>query len=752
MNHHSPRHGRLTLPIETGIDDTIRGIVERLHPDAVRNSDGTDLPAIARELVDTVYATYFPTRGDHAWSDSHPGERIHQYLMSEPVTAFAAEPLTIDVMRGYFAQQFAPELDCDTDLYWQVIDRTAGEPLPPQAYSIAPAPPIPIDREEEAHDSGSLDAEAASARVTVAHPTPHHVYTVNFLARQIWDSTQIYNYLTNDWAKDPGRRKDRPYDPAYPETWRHIREALADWLVGHPEVDVVRFTSFFYHFTLVFNQRAEEKYVDWFGYSAAVSVPALEDFHREYGYRLTPEDFVDEGFYNNPFRLPSPHFRDWLDFTSRRVSRMAADLVRTVHAEGREAIMFLGDNWIGTEPYGPYFPGIGLDGVVGSVGSAATCRMIADTPGVRYTEGRLLPYFFPDVFNDSGDPLAEANKSWLGARRAIIRHPLDRIGYGGYLSLAVRHPEFIDRVAEIVDEFRALHDEIDSTTPAASPVTVGIVNAWGALRTWQTHMVAHAKHYRECEAYIGVIEALAGLPFEVRWLTIDGLRDGVPAGVDVLLNVGTSGTAFSGGALWRDVAVQDAVRGFVARGGGFIGVGQPTATASPGRFFALADVLGVDQELHLGLQKDKYVRPTVPHTITADLSGPFDAGDSPDGVFSLSEETSELARTPRGLTAAAHPYGAGRAVYFSGLPYSIDNARVLHRAIVWAGRGDDGWADEVVTDNPAVEAAYYPQHKKILLANLTDAPQSGTLRGPDGRTYPFSIDATRLAWIGYQVP
>lgn len=49
-------------------------------------------------------------------------------------------------------------------------------------------------------------------------------------------------------------------------------------------------------------------------------------------------------------------------------------------------MMFLGDHWIGTEPYGKYFAGIGLDAVVGSVGSGVTLRMISDIKGVDYTE------------------------------------------------------------------------------------------------------------------------------------------------------------------------------------------------------------------------------------------------------------------------------------------------------------------------------------------------------------------------------
>ena len=76
-----------------------------------------------------------------------------------------------------------------------------------------------------------------------------------------------------------------------------------------------------------------------------------------------------------------------------------------------------------------------MDAVVGSVGNGVTMRMISDIKGVRYTEGRFLPYFFPDVFCEGGDPIKEAKDNWLQARRAILRSPLDRIGYGGYFEI-----------------------------------------------------------------------------------------------------------------------------------------------------------------------------------------------------------------------------------------------------------------------------------------------------------------------------
>lgn len=719
---------RLTLPIETGIDREIRELMDRLGVDAVRNSDGTELPDWVSEGIAKVYSTYFPARGDKEWEAQSAGERVCQFLMSDPVTASSADPLEINVMRGYLPAQFRPDTDCDRAKYWQVIDRTTGRTLAPEEWSVVAAAPLPLV--DPVAKVGEYPAEAASAIVTIAAPEPFHSYTVNFLAQQVWDSTQMYNYLTNDWADDPKRTKDQPYDVAYHRTWEHVRSALARWLQDHPEVDVVRFTTFFYHFTLVFDDRAREKYVDWFGYSASVSIPALEKFAQQYGYELTPEDFVDGGHYNTPFRLPTKRFRDWIDFTSREVAAKAGELVREVHEAGREAMMFLGDNWMGMEPYGPHFPAIGLDAVVGSVGSAATCRMIADIPGVKYTEGRFLPYFFPDVFNPEGDPVKEANDSWLTARRAIVRHPLDRIGYGGYLSLALKHPDFIDRMEAIVREFRSLHTESGGARPANARPVVAVLNAWGKLRTWQTHMVAHALWYKQIYSYLGVIESLAGLPFDVRFLSFDEvLETGIPADVSVLINAGTRDTAFSGGQAWADPRLQTAVREFVWRGGGLVGVGEPTA-ASPaqGPFLALADVFGVDREIGWTLSHTRHPVATEGHFVTTDLQERFDFGEDPGEVVPLGATV--LAQSEGSVRIAVHAFGSGRAVYLAGLPYSPQNSRLLHRSLLWAAGAEAEWASVLASTNPQVEVAYYPDVNRCFVYNNTDQPAGTHLTGP----------------------
>lgn len=61
-----------------------------------------------------------------------------------------------------------------------------------------------------------------------------------------------------------------------------------------------------------------------------------------------------------------------MEFTEKYVTKTVRELVDIVHAEGKEAMMFLGDSWIGTEPYGEYFKEMNLDAVVGSIGGVKT--------------------------------------------------------------------------------------------------------------------------------------------------------------------------------------------------------------------------------------------------------------------------------------------------------------------------------------------------------------------------------------------
>ena len=244
--------------------------------------------------------------------------------------------------------------------------------------------------------------------------------------------------------------------------------------------------------------------------------------------------------------------------------------------------------------------------MVGSVGSGVTLRMISDIEGVKYTEGRLLPYFFPDVFCPGGDPIGEARTNWLKARRAVLRSPLDRIGYGGYLKLASNWPGFIDEIQNVVGEFRQIHENMQGTKSYVAPFKVAILNCWGHQRKWMSNQVHHSIYHRETYSAEGVLECLSGMPFDVEFINFDDVRSGIPKDIGVIINVGDAYTAFSGAENWIDEKVVTAIRKFVDEGGGFIGVGEPTACQHQGRYFQLSDVMGVDREMGFSLSTDKY--------------------------------------------------------------------------------------------------------------------------------------------------
>ena len=490
---------------------------------------------------------------------------------------------------------------------------------------------------------------------------------------------------------------------------------------------------------------AREKYVDWYGYSASVSPYILEQFEQEAGYPFRPEYIIDQGYHNNTYRIPSKEFRDFQAFQRREVAKLAKEMVDITHEYGKEAMMFLGDHWIGTEPFMEEFKSIGLDAVVGSVGNGSTLRLISDIPGVKYTEGRFLPYFFPDTFHEGGDPVKEAKINWVTARRAILRKPIDRIGYGGYLKLALEFPEFIDYVESVCDEFRTLYDNIKGTTPYCME-RVAVLNCWGKMRAWGNHMVHHAIYFKQNYSYAGIIETLSGAPFDVSFISFDDIRENpdLLQNFDVILNVGDADTAYTGGNNWADPTILTAVKRFIREGGGFIGVGEPAAHQYQGRFFQLSGELGVEEERGFTLGVDKYNWEEQPHFITEDTDGTIDFGEGKNNIYALSG-TLILCQREKEVQLAANECEKGRGVYISGLPYSFQNSRLLYRAILWAAHDEDKlrtWFSE----NYNVEVHAYVKNGKYCVVNNTYVPQDTVVYRGDSSSFPLHLEANEIRW------
>ena len=709
--------GRVTIPTDLDVVPETLEILKKWGADAIRDCDGTDFPQQLKDADAKIYSTYYTTRKDNAWAKANPDEVQQCYIMTGFYTA-PGDTVTIPLMKGISPELMQVNTNDDITRWWEVMDRTTGQPVPPEQWSYA---------------DGSVTVQAV----------PFHEYTVSFLAYLIWDPVHMYNATTNGWTNF---EHQITFDVRQPKTHKYSMERLRKFIAEHPYVNVIRYTTFFHQFTLIFDELKREKFVDWYGYSASVSPYILNQFEQEVGYKFRPEYIIDQGYYNNQYRVPSKEFRDFQAFQRREVAKLAKEMVDITHACGCEAMMFLGDHWIGTEPFMPEFKTIGLDAVVGSVGNGSTLRLISDIEGVKYTEGRFLPYFFPDTFHEGGDPVREAKENWVTARRAILRKPIDRIGYGGYLKLALQFPEFVDYVESVCNEFRELYENIKDTTPYCVK-RVAVLNCWGKMRAWGCHMVHHALYYKQNYSYAGVIEMLSGAPFDVKFISFEDIKNDphLLDSLDVIINVGDADTAHTGGIWWEDPEISSAIRKFVWNGGGFIGVGEPSGHPYQGHILQLASVLGVEEENGFTLNYDKYNWEEHPdHFILQDADRPIDFGEGKKNIYAL-EGTEVLVQRNKEVQMAAHDFGKGRAVYISGVPYSFANSRTLYRAILWSAHSEEElhtW----FSSNYNVEVHAYVKNGKYCVVNNTYEPQDTTVYTTEGSSFALHLDANEIKW------
>ena len=710
--------GLVTIPTDVDVVSGTLELMERWGADALRDCDGTDFPQELRDVDAKIYSTYYTTRKDNDWARQNPDEIQQMYLMTPFYTA-SGTSLSIHLMKGLYPDMLTPNTRDDIKRWWEVVDRTTGKVVSPTHWSYC-------------EETGDVTIETV----------PFHEYTVSFLAYIMWDPVHMYNAVTNSWK---GVEHQITFDVRQPKTHAFTMKRLRKFIEEHPYVNVLRFTTFFHQFTLVFDELAREKYVDWYGYSASVSPYILQQFEEEVGYPFRPEYIIDQGYYNNQYRIPSKEYQDFQAFQRREVAKIVREMVDITHEYGKEAMMFLGDHWIGTEPFMEEFQTLGLDAVVGSVGNGSTLRLISDIPGVKYTEGRLLPYFFPDVFCEGGDPVKEAKYNWVTARRAILRKPIDRIGYGGYLKLAMQFPDFLDYVEQVCNEFRELYQNVKGTVPYCFK-KVAVLNCWGKMRAWGCHMVHHALYQKQNYSYAGVIEALSGAPFDVVFLSFQDLLDNpdILKDIDVIINVGDADTAHTGGEWWIYPQIQEMIRRFVYEGGGIIGVGEPSGHQYQGHFFQLANVFGVEEEHGFTLGYDKYNWEEHSHFILEDVTGDVDFGEGKKNIYAL-EHAEILVQRDKEVQMAVNTFGKGRAVYISGLPYSFENSRILHRAILWSSSDEEALLRWFST-NYNVDVHAYPENGKYCVVNNTDDVQETTIYRGDGSSFEKTMQPNEIIW------
>ena len=719
-----PSTGSFTLPGQSGYERLTLDLAKKWGADTIRDSDGTQLsPEIVQAGYD-IYSTVCLVRSVQPWARENLAKLQQNFLMSFPVVADRGT-LTIDLLKGYFREQFVVNSIDDPKRWWQVFDRTTGEE---------------VSRKE-------WDFDAKRGVVVLRAATKAHKYTVNFLAFRIWEEISMYNHITNNWA---GREHLAAVDPMYRATQKVLLAYLAKWLDEHPDTSVVRFTSMFYNFTWFWGDDPNLRYIysDWGDYEMTVSPRALRLFEKQYGYKLTSEDFVNGGLYNSTHNAPSRRYRDYMDFIHAFVVDFGRQCVDMVHEAGKKAYVFYDDHWIGVEPYSPHFKDFGFDGLIKCVFNAFEVRKCAHATGVKTHELRLHPYLFPTglkgepTFKEGGNPTLDAKNFWIDARRGIIRAPIDRIGLGGYLSLVEPYPDFQEYIAQLTQEFRLLKSFHQGDEAYTAPFKVAVLTAWGSLRSWQV-----SGHFTPGLDYSELIESLAGLPLDVLFISFDDLfENGVPKDVKVVVNCGREGSSWSGGYYWEEPKITEILTQWVQAGGGFVGIAEPSASPEPGQLFKLSHVLGLDRDRgeRLANGKYKYAPPGSPHFITADVEGELDLGREVDGIYALGPGVQVLAEKNGSPRIGANTFGKGRSVYLSGHKFAPQNTRLLHRAIQWAANREGDFQKWNCT-NIRTECAYFPKKKKLVVINNSDAPQQTKVWDAQGKPRPVSLKPHGIA-------
>ena len=695
----SKTKGGFTLPGESGYEQLTLKMAEKWGADVIRDSDGT---VLSDEIVHAgygIYSTICIIRDHNEWAKKNL-DKLQQTFLCTPAAVAEGTELTINLMESFFAEQFTVNDTPEAFKYWEVYDRTVNAKV----------------------DESRWSYDKAAGTVTIKGITPFHKYTVSFLAYRIWEEISMYNHTTNNWDKEHLMQ----IDPRYPETQEYMLGWMKNWCEAHPDTTVVRFTSMFYNFVWIWGSdlRNRQLFSDWGSYDYTVSALALDEFEKKYGYRMTAEDFINKGQLHVTHMPGTRQKADWMAFINDFVISFGKKLIDMVHSYGKKAYVFYDDSWVGVEPYNGRFQEFGFDGLIKCVFSGYEARLCAGVD-VPTHELRLHPYLFPvglggaPTFAEGGDPTLDAKKYWNSVRRALLRAKIDRIGLGGYLHLVEDFPDFCDYIEKVSDEFRLIRTFHDAGKPYTIKTKVAVLHSWGALRSWTLSGHFHETYMHDL---IHVNEALSGLPVDVKYISFDDIKKGALQDVDVVINAGYAGSAWSGGESWKDEEIVTLLTKWVCEGGTFIGVNEPSAVEGYDNYFRMAHVLGIDKDTGARVCHGKW-----------SFTAQDDEKLLPEGASVASKEHLFLTDGKAKVLLAegdrpvvtVNEFGKGKGIYLASFQVNLENTRMLYQLIRYAGK--EGLSGLYMTDNLYTECAYYPESGKLVVINNSDKEQTTTI-------------------------
>ncbi len=128
--------GRVTIPTDLDVVPETLEILKKWGADAIRDCDGTDFPQELKNADAKIYSTYYTTRKDNAWAKANPDEVQQCYIMTGFYTA-PGDTVTIPLMKGISPELMKVNDHDDITRWWEVMDRSTGQPVPPEQWSYA---------------------------------------------------------------------------------------------------------------------------------------------------------------------------------------------------------------------------------------------------------------------------------------------------------------------------------------------------------------------------------------------------------------------------------------------------------------------------------------------------------------------------------------------------------------------------------------------------------------------------------------
>lgn len=714
--HMSAQKGGFTLPGESGYEKLTLKMAEKWGADVIRDSDGTVLSDEILNAGYGIYSTICIIRDHNEWAKKNMDKLQQTFLMTQPIVA-DCDTLTVELMKDFFAEQFSINETEDSLKYWQVYDRTTDTLVGREHWSYA------------------------DGKVTIKGITPWHKYTVSFMAYRIWEEISMYNHTTNNWTKEHLMQ----IDPRHEATREYMLSWMRNWCETHPDTTVVRFTSMFYNFVWIWgsSERNRNLFSDWGSYDFTVSPLALDEFAKKYGYSLTAEDFINQGKLHVTHMVGTKQKADWMEFVNDFVIWFGKQLVDIVHEYGKKAYVFYDDSWVGIEPYNGRFKEFGFDGLIKCVFSGYEARLCSGVD-VPTHELRLHPYLFPvglggaPTFMEGGNPTLDAKKYWNSVRRALLRQPVDRIGLGGYLHLVEPFPDFCDYIEKVSDEFRTVKSFHAQGAPLSIKTKVAVLHSWGKLRSWTLSGHFHETYMNDL---IHINESLSGLPVDVSFISFEDVKAGALKDVDVVINAGYAGSAWSGGDNWKDEEVVSKLTEWVYNGGTFIGVDEPSAVAGYDTYFRMAHVLGIDEDTGARICHGKWQYDVQP------VDGLMPEGSSikgRSGLYLTDGKARVVAEADGAPAMTINDFGKGKGIYMSHYNISLENTRMLFNTILLAG--GEALDGDYITDNPYTECAYYPASNMLVIINNSGETQTANVKTEAG-TKTATLEAYDTAII-----